>query len=91
MPTVIVWSTKTVFPIAGEAQVIGKISPDFIMGFNTTLRLWDCTISAVLDWKQGGQMYSRTSGLADYYGVSKRTENREGTIILMVIKKTVQK
>ena len=26
-------------------------------------------------------MYSRTSGLADYYGVSKRTENREGTII----------
>ncbi|WP_289833560.1 SusC/RagA family TonB-linked outer membrane protein [Parabacteroides goldsteinii] len=68
-------------PIAGEAQVIGKVSPDFIMGFNTTLRLWDCTISAVLDWKQGGQMYSRTSGLADYYGVSKRTENREGTII----------
>lgn len=68
-------------PIAGEAQVIGKVSPDFIMGLNTTLRLWDCTISAVLDWKQGGQMYSRTSGLADYYGVSKRTENREGTII----------
>ena len=51
------------------------------MGFNTTLRLWKCTISAVLDWKQGGQMYSRTTGLADYYGVSKRTENREGTII----------
>ena len=68
-------------PIAGEAQVIGKVSPDFLMGFNTTLRLWKCTISAVLDWKQGGQMYSRTTGLADYYGVSKRTENREGTII----------
>ena len=51
------------------------------MGFNTSLRLWKCTISAVLDWKQGGQMYSRTTGLSDYYGVSKRTENREGTII----------
>ncbi len=68
-------------PIAGEAQVIGKVSPDFIMGFNTTLRLWDCKISALLDWKHGGQMYSRTSCLAFYYGVSKRTENREGTII----------
>ncbi len=68
-------------PIVGEAQVIGKVSPDFILGFNTTLRLWDCTISAVLDWKQGGQMYSRTTGLADYYGISKRTEDREGTII----------
>lgn len=68
-------------PVAGEAQVIGKVSPDFILGFNTTLKLWKCTLSAVLDWKQGGQMYSRTTGLADYYGVSKRTENREGTII----------
>lgn len=68
-------------PVAGEAQVIGKVSPDFVMGFNTSLRLWKCTISAVLDWKQGGQMYSRTTGLSDYYGVSKRTENREGTII----------
>lgn len=68
-------------PIAGETQVIGKVSPDFLLGFNTTLRLWKCTISAVLDWKQGGQMYSRTTGLADYYGVSKRTENRDGTII----------
>ena len=68
-------------PIAGEAQVIGKVAPDFILGFNTTLKLWKCTLSAVLDWKQGGQMYSRTTGLADYYGVSKRTENREGTIV----------
>lgn len=68
-------------PIAGETQVIGRVSPDFVMGFNTTLRLWKWTVGAVLDWKQGGQMYSRTNGLSDYYGVSKRTENREGTII----------
>lgn len=68
-------------PIVGEAEVIGKVSPDFVLGFNTTLRLWKWTLGAVLDWKQGGQIYSRTVGLSDYYGVSKRTENREGTII----------
>lgn len=69
------------FPIAGESQVIGKVAPDFILGFNTRLKVWKFTLSSVLDWKQGGQMYSRTTGLADYYGVSKKTENREGTII----------
>lgn len=68
-------------PIAGESEVIGKVSPDFVLGFNTTLSLWKFTLGAVFDWKQGGQMYSRTIGLSDYYGVSKRTENREGTII----------
>lgn len=68
-------------PVAGEAEVIGKISPDFMMGFNTQLRLWKCRVSAVLDWKQGGQIYSRTTGLSDYYGISKRTENRDGVIV----------
>lgn len=68
-------------PIAGESEVIGRVSPDFVLGFNTTLSLWKFTLGAVFDWKQGGQMYSRTIGLSDYYGVSKRTENREGTII----------
>lgn len=78
-------------PVAGEAQVIGKVSPDFVMGFNTSLRLWKCTISAVLDWKQGGQMYSRTTGLSDYYGVSKRTENREARSSLTVTNRTEPK
>jgi hypothetical protein len=72
---------KDGLPVIGETQVIGTVSPDFTLGFNTTLRLWKWTLSAVLDWKQGGQMYSRTAGLSDYYGTSKRTENREGTII----------
>ncbi len=61
-------------PQAGPAQVIGKVSPDFRLGFNTTLSLYKFKLTAVLDWKQGGQIYSGTKGVLDVYGVSKRTE-----------------
>ena len=60
-------------PQAGEPQVIGKISPDFRLGFNTTLELYKFRLSAVLDWKQGGQMYCGTMGVLDYYGVTQRS------------------
>ncbi len=68
-------------PIKGEDKVIGRITPDFRLGFNTSLRVWKFTLNAVFDWKQGGQMYSRTTNLGDYYGTSQRTANRDGSII----------
>lgn len=61
------------FPQAGVEQVIGTVSPDFRIGFNTTLEVYKFRLSAVLDWKQGGQMYSGTTGLLDYYGISQRS------------------
>lgn len=57
-------------PMAGNDTVIGKISPDFNLGFNTTLVIKKVRISAVFDWKKGGQMYHGTNGLLDFYGVS---------------------
>lgn len=60
-------------PQAGAPQVIGKISPDFRLGFNTTLELFKFRLSAVFDWKQGGQMYCGTMGVLDYYGVTQRS------------------
>ena len=68
-------------PIKGEDKVIGRITPDFKLGFNTSLRVWKVTLNAVFDWKQGGQMYSRTTALGDYYGTSIRTANREESFI----------
>ncbi|MDR3093738.1 MAG: SusC/RagA family TonB-linked outer membrane protein [Bacteroidales bacterium] len=70
-------------PMAGEPTVIGNVSPDFTLGFNTTLKVYNFTFSAVLDWKSGGQMYSGTNGLLGFYGVDKETENRgEGSFIV---------
>jgi hypothetical protein len=58
-------------PQAGEEKVIGTVSPDFRLGFNTSLEIYKFRISTVFDWKNGGQMYSGTAGLLDYYGMSK--------------------
>lgn len=60
-------------PQAGEPQVIGRVAPDFRVGFNTTLEVYKFKLSAVLDWKQGGQIYSGTLGVLDYYGVTQRS------------------
>jgi len=69
-------------PIAGEPKVIGRVAPDFLLGMNTSLNVYNVTLSAVFDWKAGGQMYGGTNGLLDYYGTSKNTENRdEATLI----------
>lgn len=57
-------------PQAGAAAVIGKVSPDFRLGFNTNIELYKFRLSAVFDWKQGGQMYCGTAGELNFYGVS---------------------
>lgn len=50
-----------------------KFLRDFRLGFNTTFELYKFRLSAVLDWKQGGQIYSGTMGVLDYYGVTQRS------------------
>ncbi|MDR1918537.1 MAG: SusC/RagA family TonB-linked outer membrane protein [Tannerellaceae bacterium] len=69
-------------PQAGPEQVIGTVSPDFRLGFNTTLEIYKFRLSALIDWKQGGQMYAATLGLLDYYGVTQQTaEARKGKFL----------
>jgi len=61
------------FPIAGAPKVIGKVAPDFILGANTKFSYKMFTLTAVTDWKSGGQMYGGTTGLFNLYGVSKES------------------
>jgi TonB-linked SusC/RagA family outer membrane protein len=74
------------FPLIGEPDVIGKVSPDFILGGGTNLTYKNWSLSALFEWKQGGQMYSGSNGLLDYYGLSSRTEDRESTFIFDGVK-----
>ncbi|MCU7693593.1 SusC/RagA family TonB-linked outer membrane protein [Haoranjiania flava] len=60
-------------PMAGAPGVIGRVSPDFILGANTSFRYKDLTLSAVAEWKNGGQMYSGSTGLFGLYGVSRES------------------
>ena len=60
-------------PVLGENRVLGNVSPDFRLGFNTTFEFYKFRLSAVLDWKQGGCMYAGTVSTLDYYGVTKKS------------------
>lgn len=60
-------------PQQGENRVIGSVSPDFRLGFNTTFEFYKFRLSAVLDWKQGGDIYAGTLSSLDYYGVTKKS------------------
>lgn len=64
-------------PMAGAPEVIGKVSPNFILGFGTSLRWKDIQLRATFDYKNGGQMYSGTNGLMRLYGTSGVTSDRE--------------
>jgi len=69
------------FPLIGDPDVIGSVSPDFILGGGSNLTYKRWSLNALFEWKEGGEMYSGSNGLLDFYGLSKRTEDRESTFI----------
>jgi len=73
-------------PQAGDPAVIGQVSPDFILNGTTAFSYKSLSLSAVFEWKQGGQMYSGSNGLLDLYGMSAVTEDRESTFIYPGVK-----
>lgn len=68
-------------PMVGAPDVIGSVSPNFNLGFGTTLSYKNITLSATFDWKNGGQMYSGTNGLMKTLGVGTATEDRSSTFV----------
>lgn len=77
-------------PQPGELDVIGTVSPDFQLGFNTTLELYKFRLSAVLDWKHGGSMYAGTATMLDYYGVSQYSADMRNSEEFMFTEKAVK-
>ncbi|SJN50172.1 SusC/RagA family TonB-linked outer membrane protein [Sphingobacterium sp. JB170] len=65
-------------PQVGPQEVIGKVSPDFLLGFNTRLEYKKIRVAAVLDWKNGGQIYHGTGGILDFYGVTQKSADYRG-------------
>jgi len=73
-------------PKIGAPGVIGEVSPDFILGGTNTFTYKTISLSVVLEWKNGGEMYSGSNGLLDLYGKSAVTEDRESTFIYKGVK-----
>jgi TonB-linked SusC/RagA family outer membrane protein len=69
-----------------DAKKIGDVQPDFIMGFNSTLTYKKIQLTALFDWKSGGEMYSGNNMLGELYGMLKITEDRETPVVLDGVK-----
>ncbi len=64
-------------PMIGEFGKIGEVSPDFILGFTNLFTVYRyVTLSAQIDWKQGGQISSGSNRLIKLYGSAAETEDR---------------
>lgn len=65
-----------------ELRLLGNYNPDFILGFGTEVSYKGFSLSALLDWRQGGTIVSRTLAIASTSGVLSNTlEGRENGIV----------
>lgn len=69
-----------------EAKVIGNAQPDFEIGITNSLNYRGFNLTAQIDWRQGGQMYSGNSRLGRLYGILEITEDRETPVVLEGVK-----
>jgi TonB-linked SusC/RagA family outer membrane protein len=62
---------------AANPEIVGNPNPDFIVGVTNTFSFKGFTVSALFDWRQGGDIYSTTILSQLGRGVTRDTENRE--------------
>ncbi len=62
--------------VDNNLKKLGNYNPDFILGISNQLAYKNWSFSFLLDWRQGGQIVSRTQALAGVGGQLKETEFR---------------
>ncbi|WP_188049957.1 SusC/RagA family TonB-linked outer membrane protein [Flavobacterium sp. GP15] len=65
------------YPLFEDGKNLGYVEPDWTGGITNTFTYKNLYVSAQIDTRQGGSIYSGTEELLDFYGVSAKTANRE--------------
>jgi hypothetical protein len=65
-----------------EPKIIGNPNPDFLLGLINTFSYRGLTLSGLIDYRQGGQLYSSTLQSELGRGVTRDTEDRERVVIV---------
>ncbi len=64
------------FIVDNTLKKLGNYNPDFILGLSNQLRYKNVSLGFVFDWRQGGELISRTLSLAGVAGQLEETEFR---------------
>lgn len=66
------------FRASGGNQLLGNINPDFTAGFSADVSFKGISLSALLDWKSGGDVFALTEFFGGYSGqLTKTLEGRD--------------
>jgi hypothetical protein len=60
-------------PESGKFDVVGNPNPNFMLGWNNSLRIGQFTVNFLIDGRFGGKVMSITQAMIDEVGVSKAT------------------
>jgi len=74
-------------PLVGVAKALGEVSPKFILGGSTSLTWKKWNLSATVEWKNGGSIYSGSNMGMKLYGTDQSTANREEPFVFDGVKK----
>lgn len=70
--------------VDNKQRVIGDPNPDFILGWNNTFTYKNFSLSFLLDWKEGGDVWNGTAWALSFFGRSQLTaDTREETPIIL--------
>lgn len=76
----IVVDEATGLPIVdSNYQILGKVNPDYILGFTTQLRYKNLTLSAVADYRTGNKFYSAMRSTFAFVGALEESANFDRT------------
>lgn len=78
-------------PLYEDGKNLGHVEPDWTGGISTTINYKGLYVSANLDVRMGGYIWSGTEELLDYYGVSAKTLNRNTSVVFQGVNATTGK
>ncbi len=65
-----------------DKQIMGDPNPDWLLGLRNTFTYKGVSLSALVDIRQGGDMWCGTCGIIDYFGTSEQSgELRDQTVV----------
>lgn len=73
-------------PMVGDQKVLGSVMPDFTVGGGMDFRYKNWNLGAVVEWQNGGMMYSGTNKTLGIYGMSGSTEDRDQEMVFEGVK-----
>ncbi len=63
-------------------RALGDPNPDFLLGIRNTFSYKGVSLSALLDIRQGGDVWCGTCGIIDYFGTSQVSADERGDVVV---------